>query len=78
MANTDYAVPASAVHAIIRGKGVNAVTTVPDFIQFALHDRLKNDPGVTYVEFATENQALTTATGTVSYTHLTLPTNREV
>ncbi len=63
MANSDYAVPASRVHDILRDKGVNAVTTVPDFIQFALHDRLRADPDVTYVECAAENQALTTAMG---------------
>ena len=63
MAITDYSVPASEVHAILREKGVNAVTTVPDFIQFALHDRLKNDPAVTYLECAAENQAVTAAMG---------------
>ena len=63
MANTDFSVPASRVHDILREKGVNAVTTVPDFIQFALHDRLLNDPGMTYVECAAENQALTCAMG---------------
>lgn len=63
MANSDYSVPASRVHAILKDKGVNAVTTVPDFIQFALHDRLKADADITYVECAAENQALTTAMG---------------
>lgn len=63
MAITDYSVPASKVHAILKDKGVNAVTTVPDFIQFALHDRLQNDPDVTYVECSAENQAVTTAMG---------------
>lgn len=63
MANADFSVPASKVHAILRDKGVNAVTTVPDLIQFALHDRLKTDPDVTYVECSAENQALTTAMG---------------
>lgn len=63
MANSDYSVPASAVHAVLREKGVNAVTTVPDFIQFALHDRLKTDPDMTYLECSAENQALTAAMG---------------
>ena len=63
MANSDYSVPASQVHAVIRDKGINAVTTVPDLIQFALHDRLKNDQDMTYVECSAENQALTTAAG---------------
>lgn len=63
MANTDFSVPASKVHAVLREKGVNAVATVPDFIQFALHDRLKSDPDVTYVECSAENQALTCAMG---------------
>lgn len=63
MANTDFSVPASSVHAILKEKGINAVTTVPDFIQFALHDRLHSDPDMTYVECAAENQALTTAMG---------------
>lgn len=63
MPNADFSVPASQVHAILREKGVNAVTTVPDFIQFALHDRLKNDPDMTYLECSAENQALTAAMG---------------
>jgi len=63
LANSDFSVPASAVHGILQDKGVNAVTTVPDFIQFALHARLKSDPDMTYVECAAENQALTTAMG---------------
>lgn len=63
MANSDYAIPASQLLAAIREKGVNAVTTVPDLIQFALHDRLKTAPDITYVECAAENQALTMATG---------------
>lgn len=63
MANTDFSVPASGVHAILRDKGINAVTTVPDFIQFALHDRLKSDPDMTYLECSAENQALTAAMG---------------
>ena len=63
MAITDYSVPASKVHAILKEKGVNAVTTVPDFVQFALHDLVQNDPDMTYVECAAENQAVTTAMG---------------
>lgn len=63
MANTDFSVPASKVHAVLKEKGVNAVTTVPDFLQFALHDTLRADPDMTYVECSAENQALTTAMG---------------
>ena len=63
LANSDYSVAASKVRAILKEKGVNAVTTVPDFLQFALHDALRADPEVTYVECSAENQALTTAMG---------------
>ena len=51
------------MHAILKEKGVNAVTTVPDFLQFALHEALRADPDLTYVECSAENQALTTAMG---------------
>lgn len=63
MAITDFSIPASDLHAAVRAEGINAVTTVPDFIQFALHDRLQSDPDVRYVACAAENQALTVATG---------------
>lgn len=63
MAITDYAIPASALHRGFRDQGVNAVTTVPDLIQFALHDAMKSDTDIRYVECAAENQALTTAMG---------------
>ena len=63
MAITDYAIAASLLHAEIKAQGVDAVTTVPDLIQFALHDRLKGDPEIRYIECAAENQALTVATG---------------
>lgn len=63
MAITDYAIPASALHDAFRAQGVDAVTTVPDFVQFALHDAMKSDKAVRYIECSAENQALTTATG---------------
>jgi len=63
MAITDYAIPASRLHRAFRDQGIDAVTTVPDLIQFALHDALKRDEGVKYIECAAENQALTTAMG---------------
>ncbi|MGH1578618.1 thiamine pyrophosphate-binding protein [Planktotalea sp.] len=63
MAITDYAIPASALHDAYRAQGVNAVTTVPDFVQFALHDAMKSDEDVRYIECSAENQALTTAMG---------------
>lgn len=63
MAIADFAIPASALHGAFRAQGVNAVTTVPDLIQFALHDALKRDPEVRYIECAAENQALTVAMG---------------
>lgn len=63
MAITDYAIPASALHAEIKAQGVDAVTTVPDLIQFALHDLMQTDESVRYVECSAENQALTTAMG---------------
>lgn len=63
MAITDYAIPAGALHEAFRAQGVNAVTTVPDFVQFALHDAMKSDTDVRYIECSAENQALTTAMG---------------
>lgn len=63
MAITDYAIPASALHLAFRAQGVDAVTTVPDFVQFALHDAMKSDADVRYIECSAENQALTTAMG---------------
>lgn len=63
MAITDYAIPASALHSAFRAQGVDAVTTVPDFVQFALHDAMKSDADVRYIECSAENQALTTAMG---------------
>lgn len=63
MAITDYAIPASALHDAYRAEGINAVTTVPDFVQFALHDAMKSDDEIRYIECSAENQALTTAMG---------------
>lgn len=63
MAITDYAIPAGALHDAYRAQGVDAVTTVPDFVQFALHDAMKSDSSVRYIECSAENQALTTAMG---------------
>ena len=55
---------ASAVLAQLREAGVTHVVTVPDWVQFALHERLA-DPsvGVRSVFAASEDQALTVATG---------------
>ena len=63
MAITDYAIPASALRDAFRAQGVDAVTTVPDFVQFALHHAMKSDEAVRYIECSAENQALTTAMG---------------
>lgn len=63
MATADFSVPSSAIHAALRAQGVDAVTTVPDFVQFALHERLQNDSEVLYLHCSAENQALTTAMG---------------
>lgn len=63
MATTDYAIPASALHDAFLAQSVDAVTTVPDFVQFALHDAMKSDETIRYVECSAENQALTTAMG---------------
>ena len=63
MAITDYAIPASALHSAFRAQGVDAVTTVPDFVQFALHDAMKSGADIRYIECSAENQALTSAMG---------------
>lgn len=44
--------------------GVTHVVTVPDFVQFALHEKLASaDSAITQVFACSEDQALTTATG---------------
>lgn len=55
---------AGALLQALQGQRVTHVVTVPDFVQFALHDRLR-DPacGVRQVFACTEDQALTTAGG---------------
>lgn len=55
---------ASALLAALQGAGVTHAVTVPDFVQFALHERLAApDSGIAHVYAASEDQALTTATG---------------
>ena len=63
MSITDYQIPASELYAAMRAEGINAVTTVPDLIQFALHDLFQKADDVKYIECSAENQALTTAMG---------------
>ena len=55
---------ASALLAALQQAGVTHAVTVPDFVQFALHERLAAaGSGITQVYAASEDQALTTATG---------------
>lgn len=55
---------AGALLGALRQAGVTHAVTVPDFVQFALHQRLAApDAGITSVFAAAEDQALTTATG---------------
>lgn len=55
---------ASAMLAALQQAGTTHVVTVPDFVQFALHERLAaGDSGIAQVFAASEDQALTTATG---------------
>lgn len=55
---------ASGLLSALRASGTTHVVTVPDFVQFALHDRLlAADSGVRQVFACNEDQALTTATG---------------
>lgn len=55
---------ASALLQALRQAGVTHAVTVPDFVQFALHERLAApDAGIAHVYAASEDQALTTATG---------------
>jgi sulfopyruvate decarboxylase TPP-binding subunit len=55
---------ASALETALRRQGVTHVVTVPDFVQFALHDRLaRPEVGIDTVYTCTEDQALTVATG---------------
>ncbi len=55
---------ASALLAALQSAGVTHAVTVPDFVQFALHQRLgEPECGIANVFAASEDQALTTATG---------------
>lgn len=55
---------ASALLAALQSAGVTHAVTTPDFVQFALHERLAApDSGIAHVYAASEDQALTTATG---------------
>ena len=55
---------ASGLMAALRAAGATHVVTVPDFVQFALHDKLSAaDAGIAQVFACSEDQALTTATG---------------
>jgi sulfopyruvate decarboxylase subunit alpha len=55
---------ASALLAALQSEKVTHCVTVPDFVQFALHQRIMaEDSGLANVLACTEDQALTTATG---------------
>jgi len=55
---------ASALLAALHTAGTTHVVTVPDFVQFALHERLAApDSGIRQVYACSEDQALTTAAG---------------
>lgn len=55
---------ASALMDALHEGGATHVVTVPDFVQFALHQRLSApDAGIQQVYACSEDQALTTATG---------------
>ncbi|MEJ8858177.1 thiamine pyrophosphate-binding protein [Variovorax robiniae] len=55
---------ASALLKSLQDAGVTHAVTVPDFVQFALHDKIfAADSGIASVLACAEDQALTTATG---------------
>jgi sulfopyruvate decarboxylase subunit alpha len=55
---------ATALLTALQAAGVTHAVTVPDFVQFALHERLAAPgSGIANVFAASEDQALTTATG---------------
>lgn len=54
---------ASALMSALQAAGVTHAVTVPDFVQFALHERLAASNDIRQVYTASEDQALTTATG---------------
>lgn len=55
---------AGALLAALRAHGATHAVTVPDFVQFALHDRLMApDSGIEQIFACSEDQALTLATG---------------
>lgn len=61
-----FVVTASAVIAQLRMAGVNAITTVPDLVQIALHHKILAEcPDIRMVTCCTEEQATTTAAGLV-------------
>lgn len=55
---------ASGLLAALRAAGATHVVTVPDFVQFALHERLsQSEAGVQQIYACSEDQALTVACG---------------
>jgi sulfopyruvate decarboxylase subunit alpha len=55
---------ATGILAALRAGGITHAVTVPDFVQFALHEKiLAADSGVEQIFACNEDQALTTATG---------------
>ena len=55
---------ASGLFKALRDAGVSHMVTVPDFVQFALHEKISApDSGIRQVFACSEDQALTTATG---------------
>ncbi|MCI0144313.1 thiamine pyrophosphate-binding protein [Paraburkholderia domus] len=55
---------ASGILTALRAAGVTHAVTVPDFVQFALHEKIfAADSGIAQVFACSEDQALTTATG---------------
>ena len=55
---------ASGLGAALLAGGVTHVVTVPDFVQFALHERLRApDSAIRQIYACSEDQALTTGTG---------------
>jgi sulfopyruvate decarboxylase TPP-binding subunit len=64
VANPPGGPSASELLKSLQDAGVTHAVTVPDFVQFALHDKLfAGDSSIASVLACTEDQALTTATG---------------
>lgn len=64
MSHQKFAIPGSIAFAALQRNQVDYVVTVPDWVQFALHERVnRQDSGIKSINCSNENQAVTVAAG---------------